>query len=131
LDVEHVEDDVMRTETPSGHTVTMDSSATPGGEGATPVEMLLASAAACSLMDVVMILDKKRVEYENLTAHVEGTRREEDPTAFTDVSITYTVEGDVPDKALEDACRLSVDKYCTVLATLREDPDVEWDYEVR
>lgn len=130
LTVEHVEDDVMETTTPSGHTVTMDSKPEPGGEGATPVEMLLASAGACSLIDVASILEKKRVDFHDLRVHVEGTRREEAPRRFTELLLVYEVDGEVPEKALEQACELSVETYCSVLDTIRSAPPVSWEARV-
>jgi putative redox protein len=130
ITTEHVHDHVMRTQTPSGHTVEMDSSPEPGGEGATPVEMLLASAGACSLIDVVNILEKKKAKFEDLRVEIEAERREENPRRFTAIDLTYTVEGDVEPKALEQACELSVEKYCSVLDTIRASPDVSWQATV-
>lgn len=130
LTVEHVEDHVMRTETPSGHEVVMDSKPEPGGEGATPVEMLLASAGACSLIDVASILEKKRLDFHDLTVRVEGERREEQPRRFTELNLVYEVEGDVPEKALQQACELSVETYCSVLDTIRSAPAVSWEARV-
>ncbi|MDX1612189.1 MAG: OsmC family protein [Candidatus Thermoplasmatota archaeon] len=130
LTVDHVEGDVMRTTTPSGHTFTMDSKAEPGGEGATPLELLLAGIAGCSLIDVASILSKKRVAFQDLKAHVKAERREDYPRAFTRIELVYEVQGDVPEKALHRACELSVEKYCSVLATVREGPEVSWRAEV-
>lgn len=128
--VEHVEEDVMRTRTPSGHEVLMDSKAEPGGQGATPVELLAASAGACSLIDVAMILRKKRLAFEDLNVRVEADRREDHPRAFTKVRLVYEVTGAVPEEAFASACRLSVEKYCTVLATIEETAPVAWDARV-
>ncbi len=130
LTLSHVEDDVIETETPSGHTVTFDSKAEPGGAGATPVEMLLASIGACSLMDVAMILEKKRLSPEDLRVRVVGERRDEHPRAFSRVELVYEAVGDIPEKAMEQACQLSVEKYCSVLATVREAPPITWSAEI-
>lgn len=131
LTVEHVEEDVMRTQTPSGHEVLMDSSPEPGGEAATPVEMLLASTGACSLIDVASILRKKRLDVEDLRVRVRGIRREEHPRRFTELTLVYEAEGDVPEGALEQACKLSVEKYCSVLDTVRSTPKISWEAQVR
>jgi putative redox protein len=130
ITTEHVDEHVMVTQTPSGHTVAMDSSPEPGGEGATPVEMLLASAGACSLIDVVNVLDKKRADFEDLRVEITAERREENPRRFTEIELDYQVEGDVDPKQLEQACELSVEKYCSVLDTIRSSPDVSWQARV-
>jgi putative redox protein len=129
--VEHVDGDVMQTDTPSGHEVVMDSQAEPGGEGPTPVEMLLVSAGACSLVDVARILRKKQYDVEDLSVTVTGTRREDHPRRFEDVDLVYEIGGDVSQKDLEDACELSVETYCSVLDTLRATPRVGWTATVR
>lgn len=126
LTVDHDDEDIMTTSTPSGHEVTMDSKSKPGGEGPTPVELLLASAAACSLMDVRLILEKKKYEVTDLRVHAEGARREDHPRRFEDLHLTFEVGGGVTKKDLEDACELSVEKYCSVLATLQTSPNLSW-----
>lgn len=126
LTVDHEAEDIMTTTTPSGHTLTMDSKNEPGGEGPTPVELLLASAAACSLIDVRLILEKKKYDVIDLRVHATGTRREDHPRRFEDIHLTYEVGGDVTQKDLDDACELSVEKYCSVLATLDTRPNLSW-----
>lgn len=126
LTVDHEREDALTTTTPSGHTVTMDSKSEPGGEGPTPVELLLASVAACSLMDVRIILKKKKYDVIDLRVHATGARREDHPRRFEAIHLTYEVGGDVTQKDLDDACELSVEKYCSVLATLETSPDVTW-----
>lgn len=131
LTVDHVEGLVMETTTPSGHHLTMDSQAEPGGAGPTPLELLLASCAACSLIDVAHILDKKRLDFHDLKVTIEGERRDEQPRFFTELTLAYEVSGEVSEKALDQACQLSVDKYCSVLATVRQAPPVAWTSQVR
>lgn len=131
LTVEHVTDDVLRTTTPSGHEITMDSQAEPGGKGATPIELLLAGIGGCSLIDVASILSKKRIEFSELTCRVIGQRRESYPRMFTEIELVYEVSGEVPSDALNRACELSVEKYCSVLATVRETPEISWRADVR
>ncbi len=126
LTVDHDTENVMTTTTPSGHTFTMDSKTEPGGEGPTPVELLLASAAACSLIDVRIILEKKKYDVIDLRVHAQATRREDHPRRFEDIHLTYEVAGDVTKKDLQDACELSVEKYCSVLATLETPPQLSW-----
>lgn len=131
LTVEHDQDDVVRTTTPSGHTLVLDSSASPGGEGPSPLELLLTSLGACALMDIQSILTKKRLAFTDLKAEVIAQRREEYPRAFTSFEILFSCAGEVPPKDLERACQLSAEKYCSVMATVREGPAIGWRAEVR
>ena len=95
-----------------------------GGDGAwgpTPMQHLLASIGACALMDVEVILRKKRLSFRNLRVDCVGQREKRgEVNPFTDVKLVFRVEGDVPEKAFGDAVKLSVEKYCSVGATLEK-----------
>src|SRR5258708_24177336 len=78
-----------------GATVLID--ATPGdgglGTGPTPMENLLLSLAACTGMDVVSILHKKRITLEDLRIDVTGERAATHPRIFTSIAVYYTITG--------------------------------------
>lgn len=94
------------------------------GPGPNPVEALQAAVAACTGIDVVMILEKMRKSPERFRIEVDGTRREEHPRIFTRLVLTYHVDGpDVTPDAVRRAVELSEEKYCSVSAMLR--PTVE------
>jgi putative redox protein len=120
---------------PSGVRFTLDSHPEFGGsgKGPTPVEALLASAAACSAMDVVSILKKKRQNVTGYTLEVEGVRGPEGeyPRPFLSLAIRHRVSGDDLDPAaVERAVQLSDEKYCTVVSTLRSAPKVSSSWAI-
>lgn len=97
-----------------------------------PVQALLAAAGACSAMDVIDILRKKRQAVTGYEIEVEGDRREEYPRAFTHLRIVHKFRGrGLSEKAVEEAVRLSEDKYCTVIASLRPTVIVSSRFEIR
>lgn len=103
--------------TPEGATITFDGDG--GTFGGTPMQHVLSALAACALMDVHIILAKKRLAFSNLRAECVASRQKEDQVnPFTGVKLVFRVDGDVPTKAFEDAVKLSVEKYCSVGATL-------------
>jgi putative redox protein len=120
---------------PTGFRFTMDGHPESGGQGLgpTPMEALLAAAAACSAMDVVSILEKKR---QNVTAYrieIEGERPPEGewPRPFTRLTVRHIVSGvGLDPAAVERAVELSDTKYCSVLATLRAAPDVTSSWQI-
>lgn len=102
----------------------MDASAEYGGEtkGPTPIEALLCSAAACSAMDVVGILQKKRLAIESYRLEVDWDRAPGPgyPRPVTAIRINHILAGpDLEADAIEQAVGLSDARYCTVIATLR------------
>lgn len=121
---------------PSGNRFTMDAIPEVGGEnrGPTPVEALMASLAACTAMDVLSILRKKKQVVTGYHVEVEGHRAPEGewPRPFRSMIVRHIVRGEGLDPAaVERAVELSDSKYCTVLATLRQSPAVvsEWRIE--
>jgi len=114
-----------------GHHVVIDSN--PGGraDGPTPMQLLLPAIGGCSGIDVAAILEKKHVDVTALTIAVDGMRRESPfPKVYTSIDVLYTVRGrGVPAKAVEDAIRLSRDRYCSVTAMIAG-PAFTWRYRV-
>ena len=115
---------------PSGSEVSFD-----GGEGSaapSPMEGLLTSLAACTAMDVISILEKKRQKVTSYRVEIEGERKPpgEWPRPFEAFRIKHIVEGEVDEKALERAIDLSATKYCSVSATFGFNPEITNSWEI-
>lgn len=94
-----------------------------------PVELLLVAAASCTASDIVEILVKMRVTLRSLETDVVGTRREEYPRRFTAIHFRFRAGGTGIDEAkLRRAIDLSLEKYCSVMASLA--PDIRVSYDV-
>jgi putative redox protein len=102
----------------SHHAVVVDA----GKEKAanSPIELVLIALCGCTASDVVGILRKKREPFTNLQVDARGERTTEYPMVFTEIHVTYRVRGAVSHKAMEDAVRLSTEKYCSVSAMLEK-----------
>ena len=88
-----------------------------------PAEMLLLAAATCTASDVVIILQKQRVKLEILEIAVRGTRR------YTAIAFHFRVRGEGADETkVRRAVDLSLEKYCSVVASLA--PDIAISYDV-
>jgi putative redox protein len=104
---------------PNGAVARLDGAA---HTGQTPPDALLSALAACSGIDVVDILAKRRTPAERLTIDVEGDRREEMPRRFLRLRITYRLDGaGIEAVHAERAVALAFEKYCSVAATLAPD----------
>jgi len=96
-----------------------------------PVELLLLAAGTCTASDVVLILEKQRVRLRKLDLAVEGTRREEQPRRYTAIHFRFTVAGDGADESkVRRAIDLSLEKYCSVVASLASDIPVTYDVTI-
>jgi len=96
-----------------------------------PVELLLVAAATCTAADVVLILQKQRVQLTALDVAVHGTRRETQPRRFTAIAFHFTVRGDGADESkARRAIDLSLEKYCSVVSSLAPDISISYDLTV-
>jgi putative redox protein len=106
-----------------GHKAHMDTSLETGGQdyGIRPMQMLLMGLGGCSGIDIVSILKKQRQTVDDFRMIIDGDREKgKDPTLWEKVHIIFELKGNIdPDKA-KKACELSMEKYCSVAATLRE-----------
>jgi len=99
--------------------------------GASPMELLLAGVAGCTGIDVMDILQKKRLDVKGLEVCVEGTRADDYPMVYTDINVVYVVKGkDIPAKAVEDAIHLSETKYCSASIMMGKTAKMSSRYEI-
>jgi len=117
----------------SGHMLTMDADDDSGGhnKGFRPMELLLVGFGGCSGMDVISILRKKRQNVTGLEMNVKGKKADSYPHVYTDVHIEYVVKGKgVEKEAVERAINLSLEKYCSVGATLAKAGKITHSYRI-
>lgn len=114
-------------EATSRHAIVMDTAAEKTAN--TPIELVLIALCGCTASDVVGILKKKREPLTSLEVSAEGKRAEGYPAVFTEIKLKYLVGGKVSAKAMQDAVRLSKEKYCSVSAMLAKTAKVEFEIE--
>ncbi len=117
----------------SGHTLTMDADDKSGGSntGFRPMELLLVGFGGCSGMDVISILRKKRQPVSGLEINVKGEKTDSYPKIYKEVHIEYVVKGKgVEKEAVERAIALSLEKYCSVGATLAKAGTITHSYRI-
>jgi len=118
-----------------GHEITINAPAAPGETrrptGFSAADLLLAGIGSCSAWDVVEILRKTRTEVVDLSVRVTGEQDEDPPWTFRKVHLHFTFRGTGIDPAVvARAVRLSVDKYCSVIATVRHAAEVTDSHEI-
>jgi len=106
----------------NGHSILMDSSPESGGQnfGVRPMQVLLMGLGGCSGIDVISILKKQRQEVVDYKMIVKGEREAgKEPSLWKEVDLEFHIYGDVDQDKAERAVELSVNKYCSVAATLK------------
>lgn len=117
----------------TGHSIVMDADPDVGGSntGMRPMELLLVGAGGCSGMDVVSILKKKKQKVTGLEVNVSGKKAEEYPKRFTEIDMEFVVRGmGLDEEAVKKAVALSMEKYCSVKATLEGSANVRFKYRI-
>ena len=117
-------------QTGSGHHVVMDD--TTGGTGAKPIELVAVALAGCTAFDVITVLRQKY--HQKVTGYqvrVEADQAERPPQVFTDVRIHHVVTGiGIDESAVEEAIKLSEEKYCSVGAMVQKTATLHTTHEV-
>ncbi|MGE5320045.1 MAG: OsmC family protein [Hyphomicrobiaceae bacterium] len=117
----------------SGHSVVMDGPPDSGGKnlGVRPMEMLLLGLGGCSAFDVVHILRKGRQPVTDCIADLSAERADSDPKVFTKIHLHFTVTGKGLDpKRVEQAVKLSAEKYCSASIMLGKMAEITHDFKV-
>jgi putative redox protein len=111
----------------SSHAIVVDGDHTTGN---TPMELVLIGLCGCTGYDVASILQKKREPFTSLEVRAEAERTEQPPKVYTAIKLVYKVGGKVSRKAVEDAVRLSEEKYCSVSAMLQKTAKITTEIEL-
>jgi putative redox protein len=114
-------------EATSRHAIVMDAASEKTANS--PMELVLIALCGCTASDVVGILRKKREPFTNLEVSAHGERAEGYPAVYTSITLVYKVGGKVSHKAMEDAVRLSKEKYCSVSAMLQKTAKITIEIE--
>ena len=110
----------------SSHGIVVDGASK---TGSSPMEVVLIGLCACTGYDVASILGKKREPFTSIEVRAEAERAATPPTVYTEIRLVYRVGGNVSHKAVEDAVRLSEEKYCSVAAMLQKTAKITYVIE--
>jgi putative redox protein len=120
-------------ETGSNHLVAMDGAPEGGGRNLAPrpMEMVLLGTGGCTAYDVVVILKKSGQEVTGCEVRLTAERAATDPKVFTKVHMHWTVRGRALKRNIvENAVRLTHEKYCSATAMIVKTAEVTRDFEI-
>jgi len=110
----------------SGHSIVVDGDKVGGNS---PMELVLIGLCGFTGYDVVSILQKKREPFTSIEVRAQAERAADPPSVYTEIKLTYRIGGKVSHKAVEDAVRLSKEKYCSVSAMLEKTAKITAEIE--
>ena len=101
------------------------------GIGMKPSEMLLVALAACSSVDVVGILEKKKARLMRYEVQVSAEQEPDPPWTFRKIHLKYILAGEgLQEKDVAQAIQLSEEKYCSVAATIKGEAQITTEYVI-
>jgi putative redox protein len=118
----------------NGINIHLDADESFGGEnlGPRPKPLLLTALGGCTGMDIVSILKKMQVQIEYFNVKVEGVSEDQHPHKFTSMHLIYDVKAkNLTKEKLEKAISLSLEKYCSVKATLANAVNITSEYRIQ
>jgi putative redox protein len=122
-------DDLFIGVSPSGHAHTIDTS--DNHIAPSPMEMLMTALGACTGVDVVSILRKKREQVTGYRIEVTGERADDYPRRWTKLHVKHFLKGvNLSEAAVKQAIELSEEKYCSVAGTLRPTAEITSSYVI-
>lgn len=122
----HTDNQRFVAESSSGHAIVMDGDKKTANS---PMELVLLGLCGCTGYDVVSILRKKRELFTSVEVLAKAERAAEPPTVYTEIKLVYRVGGKVSHKSVEDAVKLSEEKYCSVAAMLGKTAKITYEIE--
>ena len=101
------------------------------GVGMRPSELLLVALGACSAVDVVGILQKKRIDLRGLDIKISGEQDPDPPWTYRKIHVEYILRGKgLTDRAVQQALHLSEKKYCSVSTTVSGVAAITQSYQI-
>ena len=113
----------------NGNSMIMDSSADLEGQnrGMTPMQVLLGSLMGCMSIDIILVLKKQKISPKNYKVEAITKKREGVPTPYEKIHFVVSIDEDIDRKRIHRAISLSLEKYCSVRASLKDDIDITFE----
>ncbi len=118
----------------SNHWVAMDAPHKLGGcaAGPRPMELMLLAIAGCAAMDILAILEKKRVKLQGFEVDVDAERKDEHPQIYTRIELNYTFIGrNIRSEDVERSIELTDEKYCGAIEMVRGLTEIVHRFQIK
>lgn len=110
------------------HSIVISSHDSENHTGMKPSDLMLLALGSCSGYDVVDIIKKKRMRLQDMRIEISTEQDPEPPWTFRKIHMSFALRGDkITRKAARQAVELSIEKYCSVAATLSGKAAISFD----
>ncbi|GGZ26384.1 hypothetical protein GCM10007049_18820 [Echinicola pacifica] len=115
---------------PQGNKVMIDMYDADKKQAQSPMDLVLSAVASCASVDAVQMMKKKRKTVEAFQVETEGDRNDGVPAFYTSIHMKFILTSpDATEEEFAKVIKLSVDKYCSVSASLSA--EISYSSEVK
>lgn len=96
-----------------------------------PMELILSAVTSCAAVEIVSMIKKRKRDFKNIFAETTGGRVDQPPRYFKSIDIKYIIySSDLKESEADRFISLSLEKYCSVGATINEKTNINYSYEI-
>lgn len=104
---------------PQGNKVQIDMYDPEKKQHQSPMDLVLSAVASCASVDAVLMMKKKRKTVTDFKVETEGDRNDGVPAFYKTIHMNFVLTSpDATEEEFAKVVKLSVDKYCSVSASL-------------
>jgi putative redox protein len=124
---------IMELRNDQGNSCFMDANPSIGGgnKGFRPMELLAGSLAGCVSIDVLNIVKKQRIDLKHYNVRIEAKRVEGTPAPFEHIHLIFEFDDCIDLVKMQRNIELTLEKYCSVSACLKEEIKVTYALEIK
>ena len=127
----YVNDEKYELTNESGNSLLVDMYSQEKKQHLSPMEILLSALTSCAAVEIVSMIKKRRRDFKDIKALTSGQRAENAPRYFKIIDIKYLIySSDLTNDEANRFITLSIEKYCSVGATIRTDTVVNHSFEI-
>ncbi len=117
----------FKAQNEAGHIIELSGD----GSAVGPMESLLMAAAGCSTIDILMILEKQKLQIDGIKVKVDGERNDDHPKTYKNIHMHYSLKGlELSEAKVKRAIALSLEKYCSVSIMLGASADITSSFDL-
>ncbi|GMQ81204.1 MAG: OsmC family protein [Rhodothermia bacterium] len=99
--------------------------------GVGPMQLLLMALGGCSGFDIMSILMKSRQQVEKFDMEITGQKPDgTSPSVYSNIHVRFVFKGKIDASKARRAIELSLEKYCSVAATLGKSAEIGYDFMI-
>ena len=131
VSMNYVNDDTFEVENNSNNKLLIDMCDPEKKLHLSPMELLLSALTTCAAVEIVSMIKKRKRDFKDIKAETIGNRVDNPPMFFKSINVKYIIySSDLTNNEAERYISLSLDKYCSVGATINEKTGINHSFEI-